>query len=235
MLSLDEAIKHCEEVAEEQEKLFKRYDDESRYTRNHNKEIVSSNAKKSLECFECAKEHRQLAEWLKKLLAYEEAREEIIRKRDSGQWSEPVMYGFSHAIYIIDKHLKEANVDGCKDCDFSHDGACLCSSLDKWYACPIELSKPENQQALREYAEQVRSKTNGDVIMAMFPDRQPCIGTEMADTDIAVFEREWWNAPYKAKSEEMYNMTCKEINEWAKTFTDEFMKGFEEGMEGEEE
>jgi len=85
----------------------------------------------------------------------------------------------------------------CKDCDFYCDGACLCPSMDKWYACPIESSKPENQQALREYAEQVRKKTNGDVIMAMFPNCLPCIGTEMVDTDIALFEREWWDAPYE--------------------------------------
>lgn len=55
--------------------------------------------------------HRQLAEWLKKLQAYEEAREEIIRKRDSGQWSEAVVFGFNHAIYIIDKHLNEVKAD----------------------------------------------------------------------------------------------------------------------------
>lgn len=60
---------------------------------------------------ECSEEHRQLAEWLKKLQAYEEAREEIIRKRDSGQWSEAVVFGFNHAIYIIDKHLNEVKAD----------------------------------------------------------------------------------------------------------------------------
>jgi hypothetical protein len=66
-MTIDEAIKHCEEVAEEQDKLCKQYDDASRYARSHNKDIVSANAKKCLECFECAKEHRQLAEWLKEL------------------------------------------------------------------------------------------------------------------------------------------------------------------------
>lgn len=71
-MTLDEAIKHCEEVAEE---------------------------------------HRQLAEWLRELKAYREAREEIIRKRDSSQWSELVVHGFSHAIYTIDNHLKEVNAD----------------------------------------------------------------------------------------------------------------------------
>lgn len=42
----------------------------------------------------------------------------------------------------------------CKDCDYYCDGACLCLPLDKWYACPIESHKPENIQALKEYANQ---------------------------------------------------------------------------------
>ena len=71
MLDLESAIKHCEEKAEELDELSKQYDEASRYFRNHNKDIVSVNAKvnaqKCLECFECAKEHRQLADWLKEL------------------------------------------------------------------------------------------------------------------------------------------------------------------------
>lgn len=79
-----------------------------------------------------------------------------------------------------------ANV--CKDCDYYDydDGYCLCSPYDKWYACPIESSKPENQQALRKYAEQ-RNKMSG--------------------------------------------MTCKEMNEWAKTFMDGFINGLNGGEE----
>ena len=63
-MTLDEAIIHAEEVAEEQIKLCKRYDDASGYTRNHNEGIRTSNAKK---CEKCAAEHRQLAEWLEEL------------------------------------------------------------------------------------------------------------------------------------------------------------------------
>ena len=70
-MTLDEAIKHAEEVAEEQDRLCKRYDNASRCYRNHDGDIVidtvSVNAKRCLERFECAKEHRQLAEWLKEL------------------------------------------------------------------------------------------------------------------------------------------------------------------------
>lgn len=62
-MTLEEAIKHCEEVAEEQEwqayKSISRTDDER------------------MSCLECAAEHRQLAEWLKKLKKYEEGIEKI--------------------------------------------------------------------------------------------------------------------------------------------------------------
>lgn len=61
-MTLDEAIKHAEEVVEEQDKLCKRYDVASGYTRSHNEDLRSPNAKK---CAKSAEEHRQIAEWLK--------------------------------------------------------------------------------------------------------------------------------------------------------------------------
>lgn len=63
-MTLDGAIKHAEEVAEEQDRLCKRYDDASGYSRSHNESIRVADAKW---CERCAKEHRQLAEWLKEL------------------------------------------------------------------------------------------------------------------------------------------------------------------------
>lgn len=39
--------------------------------------------------------------------------------------------------------------------------------------------------------------TNGDVIKAIFPGCRPIEGTLLIDTDIAVFEPDWWKAPYK--------------------------------------
>lgn len=78
MTNLDEAIKHCEEVAEKNETKGKMIQNNFSKLRREQKQEIDS-------CLECAKEHRQLAEWLRELKAYEEAREEIIRKRDSGQ------------------------------------------------------------------------------------------------------------------------------------------------------
>lgn len=42
----------------------------------------------------------------------------------------------------------------CCRCGFNdEDYGCACHHSDKWYACPIENKKPENIQALKEYAE----------------------------------------------------------------------------------
>ena len=63
-MNLEEAIKHCEEVAEAEErsaKLHQRPD-----------KGVKGSGKRYLSCIECAKEHRQLADWLRELKAYKE-------------------------------------------------------------------------------------------------------------------------------------------------------------------
>ena len=49
-MTLDEAIKHSEEVAERYEKMEDSHDD-----------------KLKQECLQCAADHRQLAEWLREL------------------------------------------------------------------------------------------------------------------------------------------------------------------------
>lgn len=54
MLDLESAIKHCEEVAEEQENKAKVLNGDFYQSRRNN-------------CLECAEEHRQLAEWLREL------------------------------------------------------------------------------------------------------------------------------------------------------------------------
>lgn len=61
-MTLDEAITYAENVAKEQDKISKLYDDASGYSRSHNDDIRTSEAK---ECERCAEDHRQLAEWLK--------------------------------------------------------------------------------------------------------------------------------------------------------------------------
>lgn len=55
-MTLDEAIQHCEEVAEKQDKLCE----------------ISVTERAKEQNSKCAEEHRQLAEWLKELKAYKE-------------------------------------------------------------------------------------------------------------------------------------------------------------------
>lgn len=80
-MTIDEAIKHAEEVAEEQVKLCKRYDDASGYSRSHNENIRTADAKR---CDKCAEEHRQLAEWLKdyKRLLEQQSSEDCINRKE---------------------------------------------------------------------------------------------------------------------------------------------------------
>jgi hypothetical protein len=51
-MTIDEAIKHCEEVAEENDKIANTFE---------------YSLKTKSDCKECASEHRQLAEWLREL------------------------------------------------------------------------------------------------------------------------------------------------------------------------
>lgn len=51
--------------------------------------------------------------------------------------------------------MKECITCGFWNVEFQ---ACTCASWEAWYACPIESKKPENQKALREYAEQVNQE-----------------------------------------------------------------------------
>ncbi len=60
-MTLIEAIKHCEEKAEELRKQSDEF-------------VLCTNIKK--ECLKCAEEHEQLAEWLKELKAYKDAEAE---------------------------------------------------------------------------------------------------------------------------------------------------------------
>lgn len=77
MKDIDEAIQHCEDVAQQQDMLKGRYDDASGYTRSGNEAIRTSDAKK---CEKCAADHRQLAEWLRELKQYKEKDEEVSLK-----------------------------------------------------------------------------------------------------------------------------------------------------------
>lgn len=76
---IDEAIKHCLEVAEYNERQARLWDSGDR--------AIKGSGIKHRRCLECAKEHRQLAEWLKELKFYKD-RQELINK----SWQELINY-----------------------------------------------------------------------------------------------------------------------------------------------
>lgn len=60
--------------------------------------------------------------------------------------------------------MKVIENDYCSKCGFiSEYGYCECPSSNKWYACPIENKKPENIQALKEYAEQHQVEREAEI------------------------------------------------------------------------
>ena len=61
-MTLDEAIKHCEEKAEELRKKATYINENPNPT-----EFFANSIREAEDCIECAKEHEQLAEWLKEL------------------------------------------------------------------------------------------------------------------------------------------------------------------------
>jgi inactivated superfamily I helicase len=74
-MTLEEAIKHCEEVYERKIKDAERHYDAESF-------------EESKECIWCAEEHRQLAEWLKELEVYREFADWLVKAILSEDWEE---------------------------------------------------------------------------------------------------------------------------------------------------
>ena len=79
-MTIDEAIKHTEEVAEEQEKAAKEWR-ENQVRKCELIPFAEMDHTHENECKKCAEEHRQLAEWLKELKVYWKREQKEIRKR----------------------------------------------------------------------------------------------------------------------------------------------------------
>ena len=119
MMTLDEAIKHAEEVAIEEDKLCKRYDDASGYTRSHNEEIRTSDAKN---CEKCAAEHRQLAEWLKDYKRLLEQEPKTGHCKDCKYFEYDSVAKVDGVPLIVAHEICSKWGDGCKT---SEDGYCF--------------------------------------------------------------------------------------------------------------
>lgn len=112
-MTIDEAIKHCEEVAEKHERHLKVYEnigeDRPLFKEEEN------------ECKECAKEHRQLAEWLKELNKYREFADWLVQAVLEDDWEENADFYAEvlcrkltklGKIKVVDNEYMEVNADG---------------------------------------------------------------------------------------------------------------------------
>lgn len=73
-MTIDEAIKHAEEVAEENSKSYEEWlACKNRGNVGWSKSDIEAVDKSIEQCKKCAEEHRQLVEWLKELKAHREA------------------------------------------------------------------------------------------------------------------------------------------------------------------
>ena len=94
MMSLESAIKHYSELAEENEK------DAEQFKRIKATQDMISH------CYECAEEHRQLAEWLRELKGYREGFDKVL-----GDISQYIENAYEHETpYDNGRH------DGAIDC-----------------------------------------------------------------------------------------------------------------------
>ena len=96
-MTLDEAISHCLEVAEEQEQLGR----EGTWF-----EGEDWNEKARAQCRECAADHRQLAEWLREL---KELREQI-------QKAKPMLLDSSYTVEVMCNKI--SGTIGCEKCTY---------------------------------------------------------------------------------------------------------------------
>ena len=80
-MTIDEAIRHCVEVAEEQEELYRicPASESEMYHCNGTKDCRILKNGKNKGCQKCAEEHRQLAEWLEELKDYRDKNKMVVR------------------------------------------------------------------------------------------------------------------------------------------------------------
>lgn len=99
--NLESAIKHCEEVAEENIKQAKHCS-------------IFGDKQVGLECLECAKEHRQLAEWLRELKKLREIPNKLVPKYRDGirdEYNRGANEMLEEVIEGIRKYIVEVNAD----------------------------------------------------------------------------------------------------------------------------
>lgn len=104
--TIDEAIKHCEEVAEKQENKAKSYPRPDK--------SVKGSGRKYNACIKCANEHQQLAKWLKELKKLREIPDKLVPKYRDGvpdEYNRGANEMLEEVIDDIRNYMEEMNAD----------------------------------------------------------------------------------------------------------------------------
>lgn len=99
-MTLDEAIKHCEEKEKELKEEAHSYSDNERY----------SGAE--ADCLECAEEHKQLAEWLKDY-------KRLLEEKPQGEWVDTNTISVRYVVrqtYAYDEYKHKFTDYFCPNC-----------------------------------------------------------------------------------------------------------------------
>lgn len=103
-MTIDEAIKHCEEVAEEKEAQAWEAQLQEEY-------------RTIKPCKECAEEHRQLAEWLKELKSFKEKDEpKAVRYEGDGYADGSMVYDYAYCPNCNHETEVDSENWGCDFC-----------------------------------------------------------------------------------------------------------------------
>lgn len=134
-LTLDDAIKHCLEVAEQNDAQAEKWREEG-----------GEEWGKTTACRECAAEHRQLAEWLTELKDLREENKVLISEcdrliKEKGELLSKVSGGDVLRICQLEEHLEKAKrlLKAAVD-DMSKEADCGICLHDDDGGCPIEVT-----------------------------------------------------------------------------------------------
>ena len=140
-MTLDEAIKHAEEVAEEQEKAAKEWH-ENQVRKCELFPFTEMDYTHENECKECSEEHRQLAEWLKELKQLREQTRWIPVSERVPKENETVVASTEYGVYPEARYTKKYDWEGL--CDASADYWEKITGITAWKPSPKPY-KPEKE------------------------------------------------------------------------------------------
>ena len=158
-MTLDEAIRHAEEVARENDLSCRLYDRASGYSRSHNEDIRTESAKK---CKKCAEEHRQLAEWLRELKRFKKNGEWIpiktreLTEEEKKHFEEQLEMEVNEIIY---SPLPE---DGQEVLITMYDRVYLDTFCNDWYGSSFEDADIEDVKAWKPLPEPYKEGSDAD-------------------------------------------------------------------------